>query len=573
MKRFTEILVILLSILFVFPSCEEDSLLKEARKRRAESEIKTRAIVNSVTSIEGPKDLIVGQTYTYKLKFSQSIKEYTEFMVSGISQCLLIKYQALWIDAPILSVAPGKNEITFEAMAIGAKKNATINIYSQKGDNFNARIDGITIVNPQFSIEGPTDVIPEMGFTLSAYYKYGGSSGREIRFSYNSSKFTLLSRPNFIAASSRYEAKYKASSNTATNQRFTYEIVGTYKGRYNANYNYSIAEAEHTVNILNPFSFKTSVTADVICPGTEIICEIPDFKFTDVATVSWNSNDGFVLKSGQNTRRAIFVASDKYNGYSHISLTGTYKGKTYNETSKEYWIGKPKVRLNDIPEIFNRESRYSIGIFTEGPNNSVNWRLLSGDAILSSPSKKSVHVKSTAMESVADNINIAVDVANECGVVTQIIEVLVAKTIPVIPDKFNITNLEFDGRNLEYQVIYKATKQYSFSSLFTMILYKGTYDNSLYTDWQWQGQSNGSYLPPSVPLDCGYACYHYSSWDNPETSLSLQAGNTVVYTASINIHNSKKITDVEYLIVYYIDYLGNRLHYDLYDFVDFLEYI
>lgn len=573
MRHFTRYLVVLLSLIFVFPSCEEDALFKEARERKSKSEIKTRSLGISVTSIEGPKELIVGQTYTYKVKLSQAITDYTEYMVSGISQNLMIKYQNLWIDSPVLSIVSGKSEISFEVLAIGAKKNASISIYSQKGNTFTAKIDGITITNPQFSIEGPTGVMPDSEFVLSAYYKNGSSSGRELRSSYNGSNFILESGPNFNTVLSKYEVRYKARSNTASNQNFTFEIVGTYKGRYNANYNYSIAKAEHTVNILRTFEFNTSITSDVICPGTEIICEMPNYKLLSNAHVKWIANDGFILKSGQNTGKAVFVVSDEYNGYSHISVTGTYNGKNYNETSKEFWIGKPKVEVEYLSKkIINREYHGMVEIVPYGPNVSVNWKLLSGNAELLNPSRTSVCVKSNAMESVRETISVAVELTNECGVTTQNMEILVAKTPPIVPDLFCITTLDFDGRTLRYQVIYKATKPYSFKSLYTMILYKGTYDNSLFTDWQWQEGSYG-YLPPSIPLEYGSTCYHDSCWGSPHDNISITPGNSIYHEASIELHPTKKISDIEYLIVYYIDGLGNRLHYDMYDFVDFMEYL
>lgn len=568
MKCFTKYLVLLLSLVLIFPSCDEDALLKETRKKRVESDIKTRAFGVSITSIEGPKELVVGQTYTYKLKLSQAIADYTEFMVVSISQKLMIKYQSLWIDSPMLSVAPGKNEISFEVLAIGAKNDVSISIYSQKGDIFSTQIDDITITNPQFSIEGPTDVTPDTEFVLSAYYKNGNSRDRELRTSYSGSKFILVSGPNFNASSSKYEIRYKARSIIASNQNFTFEIVGTYKGRYNADYNYSITKAEHTVNVLSAFAFNASVTADVICPGTEIVCEMPNYKLVSNAVVNWSANDGFILKSGQNTGRAVFVVSNTYNGYSHISATINYNGKNYSETSKEYWIGKPIFHLSYPETIKYREYHSSMWLTKEGPGN-ITYRLLSGNAEIEFIGSQ-IEVTSNAPHNVSEIISLAVDMTNECGTTTRIVKIPVAKITPVIPDAFCIRFPECDGTVFKFELRYEATKIYSYYALYTMIYYIGTYDNSLFGDFQWQQQADGSYFPPVFPLEYANSCYHYNGWDSGGYAR-VYAGGVKYHTAFFNLAPGKTVFDIEYIVVYYIDGYGNRLHYSMHDFVDYLD--
>lgn len=568
MRKNVRYLVLLLNLMFFFLSCGEDILLKEARKQNTESDAKTRAVSINVTSNEGPKELIVGQTYTYKLKLSQAITTYTEFIVMPTSGNLMVKYQNLWIDAPTLSVASGKSEISFEILAVGAKSDVSISIYSQKGDFFSAKIDDITITTPQFSIEGSTNVVPNMEFTLSAYYKDGKNSDRELRSSYNSSKFVLVSAPKFNTASGKYEMKYKAGPNTGSNNNFTFTVVGTYKGRNNANYNYTIAAAKHTVNIVSAFAFNTSVTGEVVCPGTEIICEMPNYKLVPNAVVNWEANDGFILRSGQNTSRAVFVASDTFNEYSQISVTGTYNGKNYKETSKKYWIGKPKLILSYPGTIKYREYGSSIYVTKTGPGN-ITCRLLSGNADVELAGS-AIEVTSHAPYNVSEIISLAVDATNECGTMTRTVNIPVAEITPVVPDEFCIRFPEGTEREFKFELRYEATKDYRYYALYTMIYYTGTYDNSLFTDFQWQGQPNGTYLPPAIPTEYAGTCYHYNGWDSGGYT-GVDAGGVKYHTALFNLAPGKTVYDIEYIVVYYIDNEGNKLHYSMHDFVDYLD--
>lgn len=133
----------------------------------------------------------------------------------------------------------------------------------------------------------------------------------------------------------------------------------------------------------------------------------------------------------------------------------------------------------------------------------------------------------------------------------------------IYPDKFSLINFQCSSRYLNYDIVYHAVnRDYVYYALYTMILFKGTYDNSLFSNLGWI-EKNGTSVPPNMPYEYGRTCYHFHSVDNGGGTARVVQGGQRYHTGSFDLVN-RSIDEIEYLLVYIWDQTGK--YYELYDF-------
>lgn len=566
-------LLINLSIIFLLLSCEEkecefykekvilsSSFDSDSIKLNAsdsitallDTTISPRVAQNyRVVSFTGEKNIIIGQAYTYTVVLDRPVHKDTSISItSNKNSAIRFAFGDTYYKDIDKRISAGQSSFTFVVLVISQGSGISLTISSYDIDvTLIDNFTGITAKTPSLEVTAPSFVLPNESFFISCVYK--SAPNTEV-----TPKWTT---ENFIVENSSHDKK-KSMAKMNLKSKAT---LGTYAVRLKLTSQsglvpeFDMATVVHNITVGDPFEIVFDSVGSSACNK---IFEIPGLQSVNGAKVTWITGNGLALISGKDTGRAIFSPVNGYQGYSSVRANVTYNNKTYEKISKEIWVGIPKIMpLEDGTEMTWRHKSLNLKARVEGAMN-INWNIISGSIsydLLSLDYASGVCVTSSLPYNQSETAVIELSATNLCGETKKRYELQVRKTPIVTPDRWVMGFPEILNNRLVYELVFKASKDYVVSSLYTTCLYNGAYDgyyNSETWDWIYK---DGYYLPPQVDSQYGTVNRVLDFYDGTGR-MQIKAGTIKTLVVYQQIASGKCLQDIECFIMHLYD--SNNVH-------------
>lgn len=559
-------LLIDLSIIFLFLSCEKkeyefhkekvilsfiesDSMKLNGSDSIAvmlDTVISPRTAQNyHVVSFTGEKNIMVGQAYTYTVVLDRPVHKDTSISItSNKNSVVRLAFGNTYYKEIEEKITAGQSSFTFVALVVSQGNDLSFTITSYDTDIIlTDYFTGIVATAPSLEVTAPSFVLPNESFSISCVYK--SAPNTEV-----TPKWTA---GNFIVESSSHDKK----KSTAKINLKSRAALGTFAVQLKLTSQsglvpeFDMATVTHNITVGDPFN----IIYDSIGSACNKIFEMPGLQSVSGAKITWIAGDGLTLISGSDTGRAIFSPVNGYHGYTTVKANIIYNNKTYEKISKEIWVGLPKITsLEDGVEMTWRHKSLNLKAKVEGAIN-VNWNIISGSIsydLLNLDYAVGVSLTSSLPYDQSETAVIELSATNLCGETKKRYELQVRKTPKVIPDSWVMGFPKILNNQLIYELVYKATKDYVVSSLYTTCLYNGAYDgyyNSETWDWIYK---DGYYLPPQIDSQYGTVNRVLDVY-NGTGRMQIKAGTIKTHVVYQQIASGKRLQDIECFIMHLYD--------------------
>lgn len=574
-------LLIGLSIIFLFLSCEKkeygfhkekvnlsfiesDSIKLNGSDSIAtmlDTTISPRTAQNyQVVSFTGERNVVVGQAYTYTVVLDRAVHKDTYISItSNKDSAIRLAFGDTYYKEINKKISAGQSSFTFVALVVSQGNDISFTITSYDTDiiligNFT----GIVATVPSFEVTAPSFILPNESFSISCVYK--SAPNTEVTPKWETG--------NFIVESSSHDKKTSMVKinlkSRATLGTFAVHLKLTSQSGLVPEFDMATVTCNITVG--DPFNIIFDSIASSTCNK---IFEMPGLQSVKDAKITWMAGDGLTLISDNETGRAIFSPVDSFQGYTIVKANIIYNNKIYEKVSKEIWVGLPKITsLEDGKELTWRHNSLNLKAKVEGAIN-INWKIISGSIsfdLLNWDYATGVCLTSSLPYDQCETAVIELSATNLCGETKKRYELQVRKTPKVIPDRWVMGFPKIINNRLTYELVFKASKDYFVSSLYTTCLYNGAYDgyyNSETWDWIYK---DGYYLPPVIDSQYGTVNRVLDVY-NGTGRMQIKAGTIKTYIVYQQIAPGKHLQDIEYFIMHLYDSSKVDRYQDANDFV------
>lgn len=567
--------------LFLFNSCgdKEDDVIQRNGKSEKILVPKTELLLFSdscttttrsnisyqVQSFTGETNLIVGKAYTYVVKLDHMLYNTPVLIRTSNSSAVRIAYGNTYVKEHILYVTGA--EFTFQVLVINEANDLSLDIrnYDSKDPSFAGIITGVNAKLPELKINAPSYVIMDSFFFVEC--PFNSAPNTQIK-TYWKSSFKVLD--NLEDNKNKHSLRLEANVNPGK-YSVSIEMRCICKTDF-GEFEFLVGKATSQIQVGMPFQIK-----NVPNTGSDFnkTFEITGTESVVDAKITWTSENGLTLISGQNTNKATFAPVNGYQGYSRVKASVKLNGYTYDLVSEKMWLGLPKIICPETNfEITWRHKKLNLTANIEG-SEAVNWNILSGSlSYVPLDFTTGICVTSSLSYDQSENAIIELSAVNSCGRSVQKIQVQVKKTPLVRSDQWILGFPEISGNQLSYDIVYKATTDYHLSSLYLTCLYNGAYDGAYNSEtWDWKYDTNmGIYLPPQVESIYGSVNKVIDVLNASSTKLIISAGTTYTCRIIHPIESGKQLKDIEYLFFHLYDNKKQFRYFDLFDFKDFINF-
>lgn len=143
------------------------------------------------------------------------------------------------------------------------------------------------------------------------------------------------------------------------------------------------------------------------------------------------------------------------------------------------------------------------------------------------------------------------------------------KVIDYFPkDTWFVNNINIDASKniVTYDIIFKATRSYSLTSLYLVLLYNGAYDGTFggkSLAWEYK---DGFYFPPKIEIEDGCMRKILDTKLDGSGAIGISAGTTRILNIMQYITPGKQLQDIEYILFYLHDNTRPNRYREDYDF-------
>jgi hypothetical protein len=548
---------LLLLLLFCCLSCQK---YEELVNELSLTPPLTKACYSGIKSFIGEQNPYIGDVYTYNVVLPDSLSEPTVVKAysSSASSATIQDATGCYSASSSIALKKGLTKFSFKVLWINDAKNSDVSVNTDASckKQISGCVSEINTLRKVITITAPKNVALGDEFDICASF-HSLNKNCEGVWTFDRSTFKEDYR-DIDTLNNKLILRLK-SLKVNSNSNVKLEIRGKYK-ILNGDKQYKLSDAEHFINVIDPFVITSS--KEFVSQGDTITFKMDNLGLVPNAKVTWcTTTNGLTLNSGQNTSRAVYIASHTYKGFSTVTATNA----NGTVTSKRVWIGTPIIKDDGIYKnlvIQRRDRGVTICQTFEG-YSSIVWKKMSGNA---SPnelkSSNCITVMSLAPESSTDVIKVAAEASNPCGTTIKTFDISVIEAREILIDDYTVGNPIVSGTSLDYPITFKSSKSFDISSLYAMCLYKGVYDGDLASkDWNWQGK-----LPPAIDAKYGNIVKLVDVIYDGGITRNIQAGTSFTYEVHHTILPGKTINDIEYVILYIYD-SNKRRYVDLRDFL------